>query len=211
MYSVVYRLACKGHSLFRLGLLCNPRTINSLRAYTPCVHPLHTFVKCNELLHGHSIPLIHPILHVLIIFITITVIAALDHLQFLNVNVTCKLYQCSGHIVKCFICLSLWYIKLSDNTLCDQVENMCKTAGLAFQSLELIDEHLELMHHFVIIACIITSDTQDLIACESQRNREIGLSLFTDLICNAKVLKDLGKYYCKSEPCVQLCNLDQVK
>jgi len=25
---VVYRLACKGHSLFRLGLLCNPRTIN---------------------------------------------------------------------------------------------------------------------------------------------------------------------------------------
>jgi len=25
---VVYRLACEGHSLFRLGLLCNPRTIN---------------------------------------------------------------------------------------------------------------------------------------------------------------------------------------
>ena len=40
MYSVVYRLACKGHSLFRLGLLCNPRTINSLRAYTLHVHPL---------------------------------------------------------------------------------------------------------------------------------------------------------------------------
>ena len=40
MYFVVYRLACKGHSHFRLGLLCNPRTINALRAYTLCVHPL---------------------------------------------------------------------------------------------------------------------------------------------------------------------------
>jgi len=28
MYLVVYRLTCEGHSLFRLGLLCNPRTIN---------------------------------------------------------------------------------------------------------------------------------------------------------------------------------------
>jgi len=26
--STVYKIACKGHSLFRLGLLCNPRTIN---------------------------------------------------------------------------------------------------------------------------------------------------------------------------------------
>ena len=25
---MVYRLTCKGHSLFRHGLLCNPRTIN---------------------------------------------------------------------------------------------------------------------------------------------------------------------------------------
>jgi len=174
-------------------------------------HWLHALVECSELLCGHSIPLIHPILCVLIIFIAITVIAALDHLQFLNVNVICELYQCGGHIVKCFICLSLWYIKLSDNTLHDQVENMHKTVGLAFRSLELIDKHLELMHHFIIIACIITSDTQDLIACESQRNREIGLSLFTDLMCNAEVLKDLGEYHCKSEPSMQLCSLDQVK
>jgi len=168
------------------------------------LHWLHTLVKCSELLCGHSIPLIHAILHVLIIFIAITVIAALNHLQFLNVNVTCKLYQCGGRIVKCFICLSLWYVKLSDtdNTLHNQVENMCETVGLVFQSLELIDEHLELMHHFIIIACIIASDTQDVIACELQRNRGIGLGLFTDLMCNAEVLKDLGKYHCKSEPCV---------
>ena len=39
-YLVVYRLAYKGHSHFRLGLLCNPRTIN---------HPQSLHSSCSPL------------------------------------------------------------------------------------------------------------------------------------------------------------------
>ena len=42
---VVYRLACKGHSHSRLGLLCNPRTTNPselmLFVFNPLSPPLH--------------------------------------------------------------------------------------------------------------------------------------------------------------------------
>ena len=40
MYFVVYRLACKGHSRFRLGLLCNPRTMNHPQSLCSLCSPL---------------------------------------------------------------------------------------------------------------------------------------------------------------------------
>ena len=43
---------------------------------------------------------------------------------------------------------------------------MCKTLDLTFLSLELVNELFELAYHFIVVACIIASDTQDLISCE---------------------------------------------
>ncbi len=165
------------------------------------LHWLHTLIECSELLCTHGIPLIHPTLYILIIFIVIAIVPTLSHLLFLNVNVTCKLYQRCGCLVKYFIDsgLGLWYIKLLDNTLCDQVKNVCKTAGLTFWSLECVDELFKLAYHLVIIACVIASDTQYLISCKWQQNQPY---LLTDLMRNTKVFEDLGKHRCKSEPCV---------
>jgi len=123
-------------------------------------HWLHTLIEHGKLLHSHINHLIHPILHVLVITIIIVIIIpALSHLLFLHINVTCKLYQCCGCFVEYFISLSLRYIELSDNTLCNQVENVHKTAGLTILSLELIDEPFKLAYHFVFIASIVASNT----------------------------------------------------
>ena len=43
---------------------------------------------------------------------------------------------------------------------------MCKAAGLTFLSLELINKFLKPVYHFVVIASIVASDTQDLMLCE---------------------------------------------
>jgi len=82
---------------------------------------------------------------------------------------------------------------------------MRKTAGLAFLSLEFVDELFKLADHFVVIARIIASDAQDLIL------RELEWTSYTDetnLMCDAKVFKDLSKYRCKSDACVRLGNLN---
>jgi len=50
---IVYRLACKGHSRSRLGLLYNPRTINSLRAYALCIQPLKALLYIVSFLYLH--------------------------------------------------------------------------------------------------------------------------------------------------------------
>jgi hypothetical protein len=58
----------------------------------------------------------------------------------LQCHVTCKLHQCTSRFVKRFGDLCLRYVKLSNNTFCNQIDNMCKTSCLTLLPFELVDE-----------------------------------------------------------------------
>ena len=114
-----------------------------------------SFIHCHLFIYP-------PLFVCFIILITLLHILLSGCHKLLNIDPLCQVPQLLLRLIECTICLTFQYVKLSNNSPCNKIDDMIEATSLVWSTWKTLDQFRQLINHCIIVWCIVASDRKDL-------------------------------------------------